>query len=71
MIKFYYKIDYIYNGNEDFMIISSSDILSINQITDFALGVRDNSLFKEKEIWELNYDKDKELIPFSLARKLF
>ena len=71
MIKFYYKIDYIYDGNEDFLIMSSSDILSIDQITDLALGARDKSLFKEKEIWELNYDKDKELIPFSLARKLF
>ena len=71
MIKFYYKIDYIYDGNEDFVIISSSDILSVKQITDFALGARDKIFFKEKEIWEINYDKEKELIPFSLAKKLF
>lgn len=71
MIKFYYKIDYTYDGHEDFFIMSSTDPLSVNQIINFALGVRDRNLFKEREIWELNYDKDKELIPFSLARKLF
>jgi hypothetical protein len=70
MNKFYYKIDYLYDGNEDFFIVSSSNPLSINQIIDFAIGLRDKNLFTSKEIWELDHDKSNEFTHYSLKQKL-
>ncbi len=70
MFKFYYKIDYLYNGKEDFLIVSTSEPYTINQIIDFAVGVRDRKNFVPKEIWELNHDWSNELIQYSLKQKL-
>ncbi len=70
MQKYYYKIDYLYDGQEDFVILSSSDPLHTDQITAFALGARDKDLIESKEIWELNFDGGNELIPFSFKEKI-
>ncbi len=70
MHKYYFKIDYLYNGQEDFLIISSSDLLDSDQIIEFAIGARNKKLFEAKEIWELNFDEGNKLIPLSLKTKL-